>query len=1273
MLDKSIRNKVYTEPQESGQRLRLLGWSNILIFTLLIVAVMILLYPRAQLIEQVTQSGKPDPLSSNYLQNLLKTEPDNPALLLKRLQQQIDAGQLLTAERIIRHLQQQDQPNLRIPLAAALLELRERQAFAHPPGSPQRRQALPALQQAAAALAEQPLDVAQRERLAQKATAYGADDLAIRLYRGLAAEAAPAGRMKWIERAAQSAMAQGRYREAAQLHFDTRAQLRDPALQKACFLAGVRALQAGNLPDEALQQAEARLGELADDPDVLLFMIRLAQAANRNDRAEVYVRKLLRYAELGAGAPGGSPLQRVAAAPAPESAWIASDARALSRSVPACSRPGSGPAACWLRLPGRQPQPAAPAFRLSSQEPQLPFDDEIYRLGYEVFLANRNVAHAYAVAAAAVRQAPDNLAWRARLAQVAEWHGQPAQALEQWRYLALHQNSEQAWQALLRLAPGLFDEETVALALMREYRQGRLDDARLQRLVQAFEAMGEARKGVDFLSRGYRETGRRLMLERQAWLDERMGQPQDAIASLRQLERRHGLQPDEARRLASLLITQGNLAAAYQTLQQHADRVGRQDRAYHALLAELAWRLQDRKQAARTYQALQTDHTLEDHEAERLIQLMRDSNPDAAARLAATYWSQRRVPHYLHLALDLQIQAGNLPAAKALLASLTPAERAEQEKQTRFLLLRAQLHRADNHLALAIEDLRLAVQRQPEEASLQAQLLWLLIEARDRPALAAMLKQQHPRALGEPALWGPVGAGFALLARPRDALPYYARQASARRDDYLWQTGYAQILEEAGQTDMAWRIRRHAWLNLRRAGAPTPEQQDRWQALAQLALHLAPGDAGARWLREWLRLDGDGKSSHSPEARELATAWLLSNEQYESARLWLTQQYGKQLQAPGWADAALALQNNDQAALQKIMEGGGNDVATTTRVEAAMQLRNFEMARKLAQAGLELEPDNAVLHLHLTESLWQQQNRTGAGYRREDLGALRRKGWRLDAQGSLTPTLKMGLELSQDTLSSLDAARLARLPGKDSTLTVFGRMETALGISTLKVFYRKAVEAVTGFQLEHQLKLDRRLRVSAALGRNLEAGESDVLSAGGAKDALSLNAEWLISKRDYLLADVSANRYYGQDRVHLGNSTGLALQLGHHLRVEYPDLTLKLLGSVYRFDERSGVSSSIQNLLPAGTALLPESFSQYGIGIGIGETVIEQYSRAFRPYGALDLLHSSGAGWGYALELGFVLSPSGQDWLRGRYRKGQNAFGGGQDASLLGLEYRYLF
>lgn len=1265
MLNQSIRNKTYALPQGSKERLRLLSWPKILTFTLLIIAVMALLYPRTRLIDGVVNANGQDPLSRNYLLNLLKSDPGNARLQLKRALMQIDANQLQEAEQLILELQHQNDPAIRIQLAQALLKLREQQAFIHPTGSLLRQRALPALHQALAALGELPLDAQAREVLAQKAAAYGASDQAIRLYRSLAAGADPASRLKWLDKAAQTALSLGRYREAAALHFEVRHL--QPALtqQKTSFQAGVRALQSGNLPAEALDQAENQLGNLADEPDMLLFMVRLAQAANRNDRAEFYVRKLLRYAELGGR------IDLAAEHSQPVFSPILSDALGVSRQHPACNKESR--TTCWARLPGSQPLRAAAAFKPVSQQPQLPFDDEIYRLGYDVFLANRNVPNAYVVAEAAVRQAPDNDDWRVRFAKVAEWNGKPAIALEQWRYLAVRQDNEQAWQAMLRLAPGLFDEESVVLALLHEHQQGRLNDARLPRLVQAFEAMGEARKGVEFLEQAYQKSPRRILLEQQAWLEERLGMPDAAIASLRRLDQKHGLSTGEVSRLATLLIARGDMAAAYQTLQRHQTPATQQDRAYQGLMAELAWRLQDVNSAKRIYQALYAKGTLESYEAERLILLMRKNSPDAAARLATHYWNQTRQPRYLHLALELYTQTRNSAAAEALLASLTPAELKSQEQQTRFLQIRADLHRANGNLTAAIRDLQRAVHIMPADMGLNAQLLWLLIEARDTPQLAALLAQHHPRALGEPALWGPVGAGFALLSNARDALPYYARQAAAHRDDYLWQVGYAQVLEEARQADMAWRIRRHAWLNLKRSGKPSPEQREQWQAMATLSLRLAPGDAGAQWLREWLRLDQTDQQQHTPEAKELATAWFLSNEQYESARLWLTRQYGKQLQAPGWAEAALALQSNDKAALQRIVEGGGAGITPETRVDATMQLRNFEAARKLAQAGLNLAPDNEVLHLQLTESVWQQQNRAGARYRIEELGALRRKGWQINGQRSVNPRLKMGLELADDTLSSLDTGRLVNLPSGDRRLTFSGRLEHERGDTELRVFYRDGLKSFLGLQLDHQLRFDRRLRITGTLGYNLDADENDVLSAGGMKDTLKLSAEWLISKRDYLLADLSTSRYTSQDRVYLGKGTGLTAQLGHHFRTEYPDFTFKLLGSAYGFSDDNNTNGAIHSLLSPGATVMPDSYNQYGFGISVGETVSEQFSRAFRPYALFDLLKSSNADWGYGMELGFVFSPTGNDWLRGRYRKGQNTFGSGQDANLLDLEYRYLF
>ena len=1022
VLPKSVRSKTYTLPQGRKERLRLLSWPRILIFTLLIIAVMALLYPRTRLIDEIMHTNGQDPLSRNYLLNLLKSDPGNARLQLKRALMQIDANQLQEAEQLILELQHQNDPAIRIQLAQALLTLREQQTFTHPAGSLPRQRALPALYQALAALGELPLDARAREALAEKAASYGASDQAIRLYRSLAEGADPASRLKWLEKAAQTALSRGRYREAAALHFEVRHL--HPALtqQKTSFQAGVRALQSGNLPAEALDQAENQLGNLADEPDMLLFMVRLAQAANRNDRAEFYVRKLLRYAELGGR------IYLAAGYTQPVSSPALSDALGISKRHPDCQERSRTP--CWARLPGSQPLRAAAAFKPASQQPQLPFDDEIYRLGYDVFLANRNVPNAYVVAAAAVRQAPDNDSWRERLARVAEWNGKPAMALEQWRYLALRQDNEQAWQAMLRLAPGLFDEETVVLVLLREHQQGRLNDVRLLRLVQAFEATGEARKGVEFLGQAYQKTPRRILLEQQAWLEERQGMPDAAIASLQKLDRRHGLTTAEINRLAALHIAKGDLNAAYQTLQQHQTAATQKDRTYQGLMAELAWRLQDANTAKRIYQALYAKDTLEAYEAERLIFLMRQNSPDAAARLATRYWNTTRQPGYLYVALELYTLTRNFAATDALLSSLTAAELKTQEQQARFLQLRSDLHRANGRLLLAIDDIQRAIQLQPADMRLQAQRLWLVIEARDTVQLKTLLAQHHPRALSEPVLWGPVGAGFALLSDAQRALPYYARQAAAHRDDYLWQVGYAQVLEEARQADMAWRIRRHAWLNLQRTGKPAPEQRDHWQAMASLALRLAPGDASAQWLREWLRLDQTNQRDaaeqtdppqHSPEARELATAWFMSNEQHESARLWLTQQYGKQLKAPGWAEAALALQSNDKVALTRIVEGGGEGITPETRVDAAMQLRNFEAARRLAEAGLDLTPDNDVLHLQLTESVWQIQNRVGTGYRIEELGALKRQGWQINGQWSVQPKLKMGLELSDERLSSLDS------------------------------------------------------------------------------------------------------------------------------------------------------------------------------------------------------------------------------------------------------------
>ena len=113
-----------------------------------------------------------------------------------------------------------------------------------------------------------------------------------------------------------------------------------------------------------------------------------------------------------------------------------------------------------------EPKPAA-----AKAGPGLPFDNQIYSLGYQVFLENRNLEDAWLVARSAVQQSPSDLQWRERLAQVAEWTQRSDVALENWLVIARATQKDAAWQAVLRLAPGLFDDAALIEGLRARFHE----------------------------------------------------------------------------------------------------------------------------------------------------------------------------------------------------------------------------------------------------------------------------------------------------------------------------------------------------------------------------------------------------------------------------------------------------------------------------------------------------------------------------------------------------------------------------------------------------------------------------------------------------------------------------------------------------------------------------------------------------------------------------------------------------------------------------------
>lgn len=104
------------------------------------------------------------------------------------------------------------------------------------------------------------------------------------------------------ESSASAAIAHGDYRGAALIYFTAMQKSRENRQRRRYFLSGVRTLQSGNLIDEALAAGEKNINGLADDRETLMFMARLALAANRPDRSQVFIRRVLGISDKNEGA-----------------------------------------------------------------------------------------------------------------------------------------------------------------------------------------------------------------------------------------------------------------------------------------------------------------------------------------------------------------------------------------------------------------------------------------------------------------------------------------------------------------------------------------------------------------------------------------------------------------------------------------------------------------------------------------------------------------------------------------------------------------------------------------------------------------------------------------------------------------------------------------------------------------------------------------------------------------------------------------------------------
>ena len=235
----------------SVERPRLIQPWMLLLLGALVVLTLVVLFPYRVLVERVIASGRGDPLTTAYLRNLLRTDPDNPELRFTLARQQIAANQLAEARATLAPVLRADDPAARAEAKWIAFQIARRELQDTPDDAQTRPARAEALRRELRGLADHDWAESVQMELAQQALAMGEPGVAERLFDRLGTRRTELGQ-DWYARAAAIALGHGEYRFAARLLLVARDRAGPLPLRRQYFLEALRTLQSGNLLGEAL-------------------------------------------------------------------------------------------------------------------------------------------------------------------------------------------------------------------------------------------------------------------------------------------------------------------------------------------------------------------------------------------------------------------------------------------------------------------------------------------------------------------------------------------------------------------------------------------------------------------------------------------------------------------------------------------------------------------------------------------------------------------------------------------------------------------------------------------------------------------------------------------------------------------------------------------------------------------------------------------------------------------------------------------------------------
>lgn len=1239
------------------------------------------------------------------------------------LAQYMQRGRWGSALRVIETLKQQEsdvknQQRMLLLEAAAI----EQQAYSYLPDDPLRSQGLDRFIQVLNQSSQYEWSVPEMSWLAQKSRDVGATALVIQYYHKLALldlrHAAA-----WYQKIADMAISQQAYAEAAQAYFSAQ-QASDGLDQKRIyFLSALKAYVANSELDRACAEAENKINGLAQDPETLRYLIGLARQANRSDLMAKYARDLIKYSDQ-------SQLNNYYSDYSDAANHVNYRPLGLAGLVQyvdvRMTESGRAYPLQQLAVNTNNANDITPA----TAEKNSDFD-----LAFQAFVESRQLNEAEQLAKKALDLQLDPLLWTQRLAQVAEWNNHPETALKYWLQYAKASGDDQAWAHVLKIAPQLNNDQAFLAALIHAADRTPHDMILRDKIVATYERLGQPQAGMAYLKARATGAFRQPLLKRYADLAERSGNDQAALDAYRSLLAAYPTNAIYVMHVVSLDYRKGNVEGGLAMLREVREYAGDgpESAPYWRLYAELAHQRKSKEDINFAYQHLLTTGLSNPDDLGEMTAFY-DRYPIDAARTAELHFHKNESQIALRSALQHYINARAWSRVQTLFNGMSAQQRSLFESSATSLAIRAQYYLYTQRWDEALADLRLAVRMADADDAVNVLYLWTLVESGTENELKAALTQWRSAAKVNSDYWGAFAAAELRLGNAARAVTYLSQQQQQFGDDPLWLMVLADAQEAAGHTDQAWGIRRHAWnllLSKSQSGQlDEPEKHsnnngfynsknildpldlsDLRMARVSLSQTFANGDISRSLLIDLLKQEGRhpeeravansllGNNAGLPKisevlanddqttrvrqevvnaaTKEVAIAWAMSGEHLDLARAWLARGYVNQLLRPFDAELTLAMADNDQVTLNRLLDKRQGRIATSSRIPALIQTGRTSEAESAAFAVAQGSPDNTDAYETMVEAMLRDRPAVGVdvmGSRSDSLHYVKSS---VVGGVKLTSRLGLNVEAIQRNQRITDTDQLTWIPAHDREVNLTLSDTTIHHDLSLTVGYRKALKSFYNAKVHGEFNRTGSVVGSVTLGFNQFTESSTELQVGAVKDMIQLGVEWNPASSWFVQATAEANRFRAQDRTRIGRGLEFSQALGYRFRSSYPDWNIRLIGAQGVYSAKDGTIPFMGVLYggeaPLASDLMSQNFHQYGVMLGLGNAEANNYSRGWRPFMDVGYVRDSNYGWGPRINLGIGGSVLGKDYLRLYFVHESAGKGNSQRVTQVGLSYRMWF